>query len=114
MPRSVLANVVRQFASINQEARRRGVDLERVIDERQGRRITRREFLGVTAKASFLAGLGDLTAFVKSSAAAGARSRIAIVGGGLAGLTCAWRLKQAGLLATIYEAAGDLGGRCRT
>ena len=113
MPRSVLANVVGQLAAVNQEARRRGVDLERVINERRKRRITRREFLGVTAKASLLAGLGGLTTFVKS-ATAGARTRIAIVGGGLAGLTCAWRLKQAGFSATIYEAADDLGGRCRT
>ena len=83
-----------------------------MIDERRERRMTRREFLGVTGKASLLAGLGGLTTFAKS--AAGARTGIAIVGGGLAGLTCAWRLKQAGFSATIYEAAGDLGGRCRT
>ena len=113
MPHSVLANVVRQLAAVNREARRRGVGLDRVIDERRERRITRREFLGVTAKASLLAGVGGLTAFVKSATADG-RTRIAVVGGGLAGLTCAWRLKQAGLLATIYEAADDLGGRCRT
>jgi monoamine oxidase len=39
---------------------------------------------------------------------------IAIIGGGLAGLTCAYRLKQAGLEATVYEAQTDAGGRCRT
>lgn len=40
--------------------------------------------------------------------------RIVIVGAGLAGLTCAYRLKQAGISATIYEATNRVGGRCWT
>ena len=36
---------------------------------------------------------------------------IAIIGGGIAGLTCAYQLKQAGVDATVYEAAGRVGGR---
>src|SRR3954468_21680635 len=39
--------------------------------------------------------------------------RIAVVGGGLAGLTAAYRLKQAGYVAQVYEARTDrVGGRC--
>ncbi|HEX4718950.1 MAG TPA: NAD(P)/FAD-dependent oxidoreductase [Thermoleophilaceae bacterium] len=39
--------------------------------------------------------------------------RIAVVGGGLAGLTATYRLKQAGYVAQLYEARTDrLGGRC--
>ena len=38
--------------------------------------------------------------------------RIAIVGAGLAGLTCASRLAQNGINADIYEANTRLGGRC--
>ena len=38
--------------------------------------------------------------------------RVVVVGAGLAGLTCAYRLKQAGVEATIHEASGRLGGRC--
>ena len=41
-----------------------------------------------------------------------AQPSIAIVGAGLAGLTCGYRLKQAGLNAQIYEASGRIGGRC--
>jgi monoamine oxidase len=37
---------------------------------------------------------------------------IAVVGAGLAGLTCAYRLKQAGLDADVYEASSRIGGRC--
>src|SRR6476659_1394382 len=39
--------------------------------------------------------------------------RIAVVGAGLAGLTCTYRLKQAGYSAQLYEARTDrVGGRC--
>ena len=41
-------------------------------------------------------------------------SDIAIVGGGLGGLTCAYRLWQVGIAANLYEAAGRLGGRVYT
>src|SRR4051794_8004423 len=38
--------------------------------------------------------------------------RIAVVGGGLAGLTAAYRLKQAGYVAQVYEGNSRIGGRC--
>jgi monoamine oxidase len=40
--------------------------------------------------------------------------RIVVVGAGLAGLTCAYRLKQAGYTAQVHEASDRLGGRCWT
>jgi monoamine oxidase len=49
------------------------------------------------------------------AAPAGARStRIAIVGGGMAGLNTAFKLQKAGLNATIYEGADRTGGRMFT
>lgn len=41
-------------------------------------------------------------------------TRIVIVGAGLAGLVCGYRLRQAGYAAQIYEASSRIGGRCWT
>lgn len=44
----------------------------------------------------------------------GADTRIAIIGGGMAGLHCAYRLQQGGVTAQIYEASPRTGGRMYT
>jgi monoamine oxidase len=43
-----------------------------------------------------------------------AQPKIVVVGAGLAGLTCAYRLKQAGYAAEVHEASNRIGGRCWT
>ncbi len=50
----------------------------------------------------------------KALAAIGRKSRIAIIGAGLAGLVALDRLVAAGMNATIYEARGRIGGRVLT
>src|SRR5262245_40338710 len=40
--------------------------------------------------------------------------RVAIVGGGIAGLAAAYRLETAGVQWTLLDRNPDLGGRCRT
>src|SRR6476660_8330115 len=75
-------------------------------------RTTRRELLRRTTAAGVaVAGAGTMGRFAKAAYGA-AQPQIAIVGAGLAGLTCAYRLKQAGLNAQIYEASDRIGGRC--
>jgi len=49
-----------------------------------------------------------------SRALAASAPRVVVVGGGLAGLTAAYRLKQSGVNAKLYEASDRLGGRCWT
>ena len=71
-------------------------------------RTTRRALLHrAGAGALGLSALGRLT----PAARAAADPRIVVVGAGLAGLTCAYRLKQAGYVAQVYEAADRVGGR---
>jgi monoamine oxidase len=70
---------------------------------------TRRRFLKTAGAAGLgLTALGRLTPAARAAAA----PRIVIVGAGLAGLTCAYRLKQAGYVAEVYEASTRIGGRC--
>ena len=77
-------------------------------------RTTRRELLKRTGAVG-IAVAGESTMGRFATAAYGAtQPQIAVVGAGLAGLTCAYRLKQAGLNAQVYEASMRLGGRCWT
>jgi monoamine oxidase len=74
---------------------------------------TRRRFLKTSSAAAALtlAGGGLLTSCVKTK---GAAPRIAIVGAGIAGLNAAYKLKQSGYRAEIYEASKRVGGRIYT
>lgn len=78
-------------------------------------RTTRRDLLKRTTVAGVaLAGTSTMGRFARAAYAAGDAS-VAVVGGGLAGLTCAYRLKQAGVNATVYEGNPTrIGGRCWT
>jgi monoamine oxidase len=77
-------------------------------------RTTRRELLKRTTAAGVaVAGASTMGRFAKAAYGA-TQPRIAVVGAGLAGLTCAYRLKQAGVSAQVYEASTRIGGRCWT
>jgi monoamine oxidase len=63
------------------------------------------------------AALGTAALVAGPLAACGGSERraVAVVGGGLAGLTCAYRLNQRGVEVAVYEARADrVGGRCWT
>jgi len=71
-------------------------------------RISRRELVkrgGVAAAALTLPG-----AFA-SAAKGGTNARVAIIGGGIAGLTAALTLQDQGVYADVYESSGRIGGR---
>jgi monoamine oxidase len=104
-----------RFCADNQLSARAGI--ERVAEAEHGARqaLGRRAFLGGLAAASAAAAAGvsprDAGAVPKPSS----NARVAILGGGLAGLACADRLRSKGVSATIFEAhATRLGGRCYT
>jgi monoamine oxidase len=70
------------------------------------RQVNRREFIKVAGAAvGAAAASGPLAAFASSP------PRIAIVGGGIAGLNAALTLRDAGYASTVYEASDRVGGR---
>ncbi|HWH20132.1 MAG TPA: FAD-dependent oxidoreductase, partial [Solirubrobacterales bacterium] len=83
--------------------------------ESPGRPITRRGLLAGAAGLGAAALLGQADLGRALAARAPAAPRVAIVGAGLAGLTCAYRLHQRGIASMLYEAHDSrVGGRCWT
>ena len=77
----------------------------------EGRTLSRRRLLRDAGIAGLtLAAAGRLAPRAQSATA----PRIVVVGAGLAGLACAYRLKQAGYVAQVHDAADRVGGRCWT
>jgi monoamine oxidase len=100
MARTPLANAVEEAVA-------------QIADEE--RRTSRRGFLkGAGAAVAGATLLGRLAEPGIAHGGAPPNTRVVVVGAGLAGLTSAYRLQQAGLAAQIFEASGRIGGRCYT
>src|SRR4051794_34100479 len=83
------------------EATRRNIPVDQVLDEHsEGRGLNRRQFIALSMAAGGLAACSDADRATgllvpqspRRSVAPG--TRVAVVGAGLAGLTCAYRLRQ--------------------
>jgi len=86
--------------------------LQNVAREDDAKRgIDRRRFL---RNAGVLAVSAGAFGRLSPAARAAGAPKIVVVGGGLAGLTCAYRLQQAGYTAELHEASNRVGGRCWT
>ena len=68
--------------------------------------MNRRNFLAAAAAAAFAPAL-----FVR---AAETKRKVVVVGGGLAGLSCAYELRKLGFEAIVLEGQGRAGGRVQT
>jgi monoamine oxidase len=81
-------------------------------------RVSRRQFVktGATAAGALAFGIPAFGAEGEGSASAPKvpSHPIAIIGGGAAGLTAAYRLSKAGAKVTLFEASDRFGGRIRT
>ncbi|MCB9793143.1 MAG: FAD-dependent oxidoreductase [Alphaproteobacteria bacterium] len=123
MARSSIFHQLRRTIAIAEFAERRGIPTAEAIgifdarqrearQARQARRFTRRGVLQGGA-ALGVVGLGAAMAPRRAKAAPVARSdaRIAVIGGGMAGLSAAYTLYNRGVIADIYEARAEAGGR---
>ena len=127
MPRTPLMRALKRAANDHALAKREGIDYDTVLELREKQweaALDRRNFLKRAGAVGAGLAIGGATfatpAFAKSgddgpAAAAAARGRrqprIVIVGAGIAGLTAALSLKDAGVNATVYEASTRIGGR---
>jgi len=94
------------------EAERSGRPVAQIREERRLMNLTRRDFLKVTGAAVGAAALsGPAAATAAVARPAGTQGRIAIIGGGIAGLNAALTLQDAGITSTVYEASSRVGGR---
>jgi len=79
------------------------------------RRLSRRRFLELGSMLGAASALGPRAASAHGRPRPGdTGARIAIVGAGIAGLTCAYRLEQAGLRAQLFDSWNRVGGRMFT
>lgn len=115
MARTSLARILQSIQRNARKAIQTRTPVSEVLGQESERRLARRRFLAESARAGLVAA-GVLGGVDATKALAGARRgpSVVIVGAGLAGLTCAYRLKRRGIIADVYEGANRLGGRCLT
>lgn len=116
--RTPLISLLKQalhLAKIANEAGRPPADeLADIVSENkdQSKLYSRRKFLTGTAKAGLVLGVSALLPEMSYALAPPINTRIAIIGGGISGLTAAHYLKKAGINSfTIYEGDSRVGGR---
>lgn len=112
MARTPLLRSLMKLTAEHRRARSAGLPVE-AVREAEARaaegRLTRRAFLAGTAAA------GAAAAVPLLGAARGTTPvKVAILGGGMAGLTAALQLTDAGFAPTVYEASGRFGGRMKS
>ncbi len=106
MPHTPLLHSIRSLIKQHRLAHGTGQPVDKIRERASRQGPSRRKFIaGATAGAA----LPLLTRWAARSAPDG--PRIAIVGGGIAGLTAALTLADAGVASTIYEAQTRAGGR---
>lgn len=106
MARTPLFSQLRRLMRTAQVSQRTGVPAAELLEFS----LSRRHFLQAGAGGAALA-LAGCRSTAKDSSGAGTDARVVIVGAGMAGLNCAWKLHGQRIDATIYEAADRTGGR---
>ena len=113
-----LAHAIRiaRYCEENKFSTSEGLDRAASLEARAAaRRASRREFLANMGKLAVAGGIGSVAwplRHVLAAPPSGPDVRLAIVGAGLAGLTCGDELNNNGIRAMLYDANDRAGGRC--
>lgn len=111
MARSSLIPLFARALHHLRSSRAAGIPLNEVVEQEAERARSRRAFLKGIAAAGAALALPSLGEASEPMAASARQPVVAIIGGGTAGLHCAYRLKTKGIRATVYEATARTGGR---
>jgi len=113
MPRTPLLRAIRKLFHDAHAARGNGIALSDLPDVRAQATQARSVIEQPISRRAFVTALGAGAAALALPRVARAKGQptIAIVGGGIAGLSCALNLADHGLASTVYEASGRVGGR---
>jgi monoamine oxidase len=110
-----LVQTVRQAHWLNRNPRHH----EFFFEAREASRISRRDFVRMLGAAGLVTAAGGMAPRLMSAGESptpgkGGGDPVAIIGAGVAGLTAAYRLLQAGIPCEIFEASERTGGRMLT
>jgi monoamine oxidase len=107
---------IARYCEANNISTSEGLEQAATLEARAaGRRLSRREFLANMGKLAVVGGIGPVAWPLRNVLAApapGPAVKVAIVGAGLAGLTCGDELNTNGIKADLYDANNRVGGRC--
>ncbi len=112
MARFALINALQRAYQIAQLSRKSTIPTDELIEILQTKTSRRRLLQAGLFTTGALAGVSLSQA--RRSVAVAANAKVLIVGAGIAGLTAAYRLHQAGVGVEIVEARNHLGGRIRS
>lgn len=111
----ILASFQKAFriAQLSNESKK---SISHIEEESYKAGYSRRKFIKDSAKATIIIGASSLIKPLSSSNFIGKTEnvRVAIVGGGIAGLNAAYQLKKMGIDAIVYEGSNRMGGRIFT
>ncbi len=113
MARTSLMRALQRLAWEHRAASQLGIEVEELQERGEMPGVPRREFLkrvGAAGAAGAAAAVAGPLVLARPARAAAA-PRIAIVGGGIAGLAAALALQDKGVSADVYESSARVGGR---
>ena len=113
MARTSLMRALQRLAWEHRAASQLGIEVEELQERGEMPGVPRREFLkraGAAGAAGAAAAVAGPLVLARPARAAAA-PRIAIVGGGIAGMAAALTLQDNGVYADVYESSGRVGGR---
>jgi monoamine oxidase len=115
-----LQQLIRSFQKARWAEKHPGIDTRTLLDLSNSDEWSRRKFISEVSKAALVTGVLSTLPLSSCKPKTEATTqetgkhdgvKIAIVGGGMAGLRCAYVLQKAGITAQVYEADKRTGGR---